>query len=65
MLSKIKAITNNRILSAFDHKIIRKSVFENPVSERIDQRKIIFFHPPKCGEPLWQLHSMADSVKIE
>jgi len=49
MLSKIKAITNNRILSAFDHKIIRKSVFENPVSERIDQRKIIFFHPPKCG----------------
>lgn len=49
MLSKIKSITNNRILSAIDHKIVRRSFFENPVSERINQRKIIFFHPPKCG----------------
>lgn len=49
MLSRIKAIINSRILSGIDHKIVRKSAFEVPISERITHKRVIFFHPPKCG----------------
>lgn len=49
MLSRISNSINEYILSFLDIKVVRRSRIDTPARSRITDRKIIFFHPPKCG----------------
>jgi len=49
MLSRIHSSINDYLLSPLDVKVVRRSSLDTPAKSRITGRKVIFFHPPKCG----------------
>lgn len=50
MLRTLLTLTNERVLKPFDVKIVRRSkVQERSSADEPIAKRVIFFHPPKCG----------------